>query len=228
LSGRDGPRFRFYGRRHGKRLSPRQLSLIEDLLPDLAPLTDGTRLVDLPAGRPLWLEIGFGGGEHLLAQAAARPDALLIGCEPFIEGVAKALGGIADGGLDNVLVHADDARPLLEALPAGVLSRVFLLFPDPWPKRRHHKRRFVSPENLDRLARAMAPGATLRVATDHMEYGRWILAEALAHAGFEWTAERADDWRRPPGDHVTTRYEAKLLTGHRPVFLEFRRTAVGI
>lgn len=219
----DRPTFRFYGRRHGKRLSPRQLALLDEVLPRLAPVVDGDRLVELPPHRVLWLEIGFGGGEHLLAQAAAHPEKLLVGCEPFVEGVAKALSGIVDRGLDNVLIHAEDARPLLELLPRAAVERVFVLFPDPWPKRRHHKRRFVSRDNLDRLARVMAPGAILRVATDHMDYARWILAETLAHPAFEWTAETADDWRRPPPDHVTTRYEAKLLAGSRPLFFEFRR-----
>lgn len=218
MAASDGPPYRFYGRRRGKRLSPRQESLVETLLPKLSPAPES-----LPAG-PVWLEIGSGGGEHLVARAAARPDITLIGCEPFLEGVAKTLGAIEDEGLDNVRLHADDVRPLLDAMPDGCIDRCFILFPDPWPKLRHHKRRIVSRENLDSLARVMKPDAELRIATDHMDYARWILRHLLDHPAFNWPAERADDWRLPPDDHVRTRYESKALAkGDRPVYFRFRR-----
>jgi len=215
-----GPPFRFYGRRHGKKASPRQIGLIENLLPRLAPDP-----ASLPEG-PLWLEIGCGGGEHLCAQARANPDVTLLGCEPFLEGVAKTLTTIEEEGIGNILMHGDDARPLLEALPEACFDRGFILFPDPWPKTRHNKRRFVSRENLDRLARVLKPGAPLRIGTDHMDYARWILAHLLAHDSFDWTAERADDWRIAPADHFETRYERKARNkGDKPVFFEFVRRA---
>lgn len=213
-----GPPFRFYGRRRGKPPSPRQQRLLDELLPRLTPDPG-----NLPDG-PLWLEIGSGGGEHLTAQAARNPDITLIGCEPFLEGAAKTLSVIETDGLDNIRLHADDARPFLEGMPAHCIDRAFILFPDPWPKLRHHKRRIVSNENLDRLARIIKPGAPLRIATDHMDYARWILSHMLAHPGLEWTAERADDWRLPPADHVETRYERKARDkGDLPLFFDFRR-----
>lgn len=213
--------YRFYGRRQGKKRSERQQHLLDDLLPRLA--VDAASVGS--ESRPVWLEIGFGGAEHLLGQARANPDILLIGCEPFLEGVAKALDGIEGEGLRNVRLHAEDVRPLLDSLPDRLLDRVFILFPDPWPKTRHHKRRLVSTATLDKLARLMRDGARLRIATDHMDYARWILFRGLRHPAFEWTAERVADWLDVPSDHVTTRYQSKLLAGSRPVFLEFRRRA---
>lgn len=213
--------YRFYGRRQGKKRSERQQHLLDDLLPRVS--VDPERVGS--ESRPVWLEIGFGGAEHLLGQARANPDILLIGCEPFLEGVAKALDGIEGEGLGNVRLHAEDVRPLLDSLPDRLLDRVFILFPDPWPKTRHHKRRLVSTATLDKLARLMRDGARLRIATDHMDYARWILFRGLRHPAFEWTAERVADWLDVPPDHVTTRYQSKLLAGSRPVFLEFRRRA---
>jgi tRNA (guanine-N7-)-methyltransferase len=213
--------YRFYGRRQGKKRSERQQHLLDDLLPRVA--VDAASVGS--ESRPVWLEIGFGGAEHLLGQARANPDILLIGCEPFLEGVAKALDGIEGEGLRNVRLHAEDVRPLLDSLPDRLLDRVFILFPDPWPKTRHHKRRLVSTATLDKLARLMRDGARLRIATDHMDYARWILFRGLRHPAFEWTAERVADWLDVPSDHVTTRYQSKLLAGSRPVFLEFRRRA---
>lgn len=215
-----GPPFRFYGRRHGKKASPRQIGLIENVLPRITPDPS-----DLP-GRPLWLEIGSGGGEHVVAQARANPDITIIACEPFLEGVAKTLTAVEEQAIGNLLLHGDDARPFLEALPEDCIDRCFILFPDPWPKTRHNKRRFIGPENLDRLARIMKPGARLRVGTDHMDYARWILAHVLAHPAFLWTAQKADDWRRAPADHVETRYERKARDkGDTPLFFEFVRRA---
>lgn len=213
--------YRFYGRRQGKKRSERQQHLLDDLLPRVA--VDAASVGS--ESRPVWLEIGFGGAEHLLGQARANPDILLIGCEPFLEGVAKALDGIEGEGLRNVRLHAEDVRPLLDSLSDRLLDRVFILFPDPWPKTRHHKRRLVSTATLDKLARLMRDGARLRIATDHMDYARWILFRGLRHPAFEWTAERVADWLDVPSDHVTTRYQSKLLAGSRPVFLEFRRRA---
>jgi len=174
--------------------------------------------------RELWLEIGFGAGEHLAAQAAAHPDIGFIGAEVFENGVVKLLAAVREGGLENVRVLVDDARLLLAALPDRSLGRVFILFPDPWPKLRHHKRRMVSPATLDQLARLMRDGAELRLATDDVGYLRWMLELAPVHPAFEWTARGPADWRRRPPDWPGTRYERKaILAGRQPCFLSLVR-----
>jgi tRNA (guanine-N7-)-methyltransferase len=218
-----------YGRRHGKRLRPGQRRLLEELLPRLAipgvdPAANPARArLDRAAlfadARPLWLEIGFGAGEHLAAQAAAHPDIGLVGCEPFVNGVAAALAKVAAAGLANVRLHPGDARDLIEVLPEGAVERVFLLYPDPWPKARHHRRRFASAENLAALRRAMAPGAELRLATDVADYVEHALAAAAAAPG--WRArEEPGPWPGWPG----TRYEAKALReGRRSRYLTLLR-----
>ncbi|MEM9782423.1 MAG: tRNA (guanine(46)-N(7))-methyltransferase TrmB [Pseudomonadota bacterium] len=228
----------FYGRRHGKRMSGRQKDLLETRLAALSPGAvtraenperNPLELAGLCGGRDrLWLEIGFGGGEHMIAQAEANPEATLIGCEPFVNGVAKLLAAIdsahGGSGLPNLCLHAGDARDVMEVMPAASVDRVFLLYPDPWPKRRHHKRRFVNAENLDQLARLMAPGAHLRVATDIEDYVRHTLVETRRDGRFRWLAERAADWRTPWPDWPGTRYEAKALReGRRPHYLTFAR-----
>ena len=231
----DGAPWRnFYGRRHGKKLRAGQAALVEHRLAGLAPPGIGRdenparRALDLAAlypGRAVWLEIGFGGGEHMLAQAAANPQVQIIGAEPFINGVAKLLAAIARTGVGNVSVTDRDAREVMDVLPAGSIGRVFLLYPDPWPKSRHHKRRFVNPAQLDQLARVMAAGAELRIATDIEDYVRHSLEHLARDPRFEWTAERPDDWRRPWPGWPGTRYEAKALReGRRPNYLTFRRT----
>lgn len=230
--GREQPTRRrlLYGRRVGRPLSGLRRRLMDELLPRLGvdvavpPGTlDPRRLFPQPMDA-VWLEVGFGNGAHLAAQAEAHPRIGLIGCEPFVNGVAAALRRIEAGGLANVRILPDDARGLLDALADGSLARVFVLFPDPWPKARHAKRRFISAPVLDQLARVMAPGAELRVASDDRGYVRWALAQALAHPGFAWTAERAADWRERPVDQPPTRYEEKARArGIRPVFLTFRR-----
>ncbi len=188
--------------------------------PDRLPLD----IDALFGGRELWLEVGFGGGEHLVHQAAANPDVGLIGCEPYINGVAMLLAKIRDAGVDNLRVHPGDARDLFDVLPEASLSRVFLLYPDPWPKKRHHRRRFVTQEHLEPLARVMTPGAILRVATDIPDYVRQTLQE-VPKAGFDWLAEGPRDWREPWGDWLSTRYEQKALReGRVPHYLTFRKT----
>ena len=172
----------------------------------------------------VWLEIGFGGGEHLAALAARLPDYGFIGCEVFENGVVKLLAEVERLGLANLRLLIDDARPLVGALAEACLDRVFILFPDPWPKLRHHKRRLVSTATLDALARAMADGAELRLATDDVDYLRWMLERATAHDAFEWLARRPQDWHERPPDWPLTRYEQKALdAGRRPAFLRFRR-----
>lgn len=227
-------RRKVYGRRKGKALRASQKRLIEEVLPRLlvpgvmAEGEPGRRAVDPHAvfGRdgPLWLEIGFGGGEHLAAQAAANPDVSLVGCEPFVNGVAMALMRIEAQALGNVRIHPSDARDLIELLPAQSLSRVFLLYPDPWPKARHVGRRFFNPGNLAMLYRAMRPGAELRLATDIPEYVEHSLAVAEAAPGFSLEPPVTADWSAPWADWPGTRYEAKALrAGRRPHYLTFLR-----
>lgn len=218
---------RFYGRRRGKRLRPGRRALIEDLLPRLrVPPGDGP--LD-PAGlfdgekSAYWMEIGFGAGEHLADQAQAHPDVGFIGCEPFVNGVATLLAQITERSLDNIRLHDDDARRLLPRLAPGSIDRVYLLYSDPWPKKRHWNRRFVQPDTLDQLARILAPGGLFRFATDHMGHARWALDLAANHPEFEWTARTAADWRTRWADGYPTRYEEKGLAGPHRVYLEFRR-----
>ena len=183
---------------------------------------------DADAGiRETWLEIGFGGGEHLLWQAAAHPEAGIIGAEPYVSGVAKLLSKLAQAGAGkNIRIYMEDARDILESLPDATLARVFVLFPDPWPKKRHHKRRFIQTEMLDELARVMRPGAELRFATDENGYLVWALERLMAHPAFAWGAETSSDWRQRPLDWPQTRYEAKALKDRRIcTYLKFLRRA---
>ena len=175
--------------------------------------------------REVWLEIGFGGGEHLAALAELHPDVGFIGAEPFINGVAKLLLAIDERKLGNIRIFDDDARLLLERLENAAIGRVFILYPDPWPKRRHEKRRLLNAEFLGELYRIMKPGAELRLASDSADYVAWSLRNLMSHAGFEWMAEGPSDWRCPPLDWTRTRYETKALAGGgRPVYLRFRKS----
>jgi len=222
----------FYGRFKGKPLKPSQEAYLDEDLEALSPgpvgwdVNPGRRPLDLAAlfgGREVWLEVGFGGGEHMVHQAARAPEAGLIGCEPFINGVAMLLGKIRAAEVDNIRVHPGDVRDLFDVLPDASIARAFLLYPDPWPKARHHRRRFVTPEHLGPLARVLKPGAEFRVATDIPDYVRQTLEQVPRH-GFEWLAERPRDWRRPWDDWTSTRYEQKALReGRVPHYLSFRR-----
>ena len=215
----------FYGRTRGKTLRPLQKERLEGVLPTLV-LPGVTReenpdravLEGLP--QPLWLEIGFGGGEHLVHMAKAYPAVTILGAEPFVNGIAQFLGKLEAAGVGNVRVHPGDARDLLEVLPEGCLGKAFLNYPDPWPKARHHRRRFVTAEPLGLLARAMAQGAELRVATDIEDYVRQTLEEVPA-AGFALEAgPTGEAW----GDWLSTRYEQKALReGRHPHYMTFRR-----
>jgi tRNA (guanine-N7-)-methyltransferase len=218
-----------YGRRHGHRLRPGRRRLLEDLLPSLrvpAPENDRIDPAGLFAGRPerIWLEIGFGGGEHLVAQAAAHPEVGLIGCEPYVAGVARALSLVQVQALRNVRLFTDDARLLMRALPDACLERIFVLFPDPWPKTRHHKRRIVNPGTAAEFARLLAPGGELRLATDDMGYARAMLLALRGRRELRWQARRPQDWRTRPSDWPPTRYEQKALAAARAcVYLRFLR-----
>jgi tRNA (guanine-N7-)-methyltransferase len=217
----------FFGRRKGPALRPHQAQLLQTLLPQLSlDLNQPFKPEEVFSWRPktLCLEIGFGGGEHLLAQAQTAPEVGFIGCEPFTNGMAKALAAISATGISNVRLHFGDAVELLAWLPADSLARIDLLYPDPWPKRRHWKRRFVQPVRIAEFARILRPGGEFRFASDWPPYVAWTLALISRSEAFEWTAERPADWRSPWPGYQRTRYEAKAIReGRRPCYLTFRR-----
>lgn len=220
----------FYGRFKGKTLRKTQ---IENLDSDLDALSPGAvsweenperiplNTSEMFDDKPIWLEIGFGGGEHLVHQAVQNPDVGIIGCEPFINGVAMLLGKIRESGAENIKVYPGDARNMFDVLPQASVERAFLLYPDPWPKKRHHRRRFVTDEHIAPLVKVLKPGAIFRVATDIEDYVRQTLQVVPSH-GFEWLAETPEDWRNPWSDWISTRYEQKALReGRTPHYLTF-------
>jgi tRNA (guanine-N7-)-methyltransferase len=218
------PPLRTFGRIKSRTLKPRQAGLMDTLLPRLTlPLTPFDPRSLAPEADEVWLEVGFGAGEHLAGQAERHPQVLLLGAEPFVNGQAAALAHIDQAALTNVRLHPGDARALMARLPDACLSRLFVLFPDPWPKTRHKKRRLVSPEFIADAARLLRSGGRLRMATDWADYADWTLRHFAGAPAFRWTAERADDWRAPPADHVPTRYQAKRLGDCEPIWLEFER-----
>jgi tRNA (guanine-N7-)-methyltransferase len=218
-----------WGRRKGKPLSPRRQQLVARRLPELSVDVDRPAPADLASMfsvpvSTFRLEIGFGGGEHLIGEALADPSIGYFGVEPFENGLAKAVAAIDEGEVANVRLFGGDATLLLDWLPAASLDRVDILYPDPWPKRRHWKRRFINPANLDRLARTISGGGLLRIATDVAAYADWTLQRLAERDDFVWTAERADDWRTPFPGWRSTRYEQKALAaGRAPAYLTFRR-----
>jgi tRNA (guanine-N7-)-methyltransferase len=219
----------FFGRRKGHKLRPHQVELVDHLLPKLAidiALPAPPRLAELFAADvgDINLEIGFGGGEHLLAEARAHGDAGFIGCEPYLNGLAKILARLEDEPADNLRLYAGDAAELLAWLPPASLQRIDLIHPDPWPKRRHWKRRFVQDATVAAMARVLKPGGTFRFATDWPDYAAWTLQHLIRSSDFEWTAERADDWRLPWAGFTSTRYEQKAKReGRMPCYLVFQR-----
>lgn len=209
----------FFGRRKGHKLRERQAALFQTLLPRLAidlqkPPSALKTLFAVPVDE-IQLEIGFGGGENMIAQAQARPRSGFIGAEPFVNGMAKALAAIESLDLKNVRLHFDDAIALLAWLPDASLDRIDLIHPDPWPKRRHWKRRFVQDATIAQFARILRRGCELRFATDSADYAAWALQHFLRSADLEWTARRADDWRTPWPDFTRTRYNAKAARAER-------------
>ena len=219
----------FFGRRKGHALRPRQAALFDALLPKIAldltkPAPADLRTLFAAPLEHVRLEIGFGGAEHLIAQAKANPQSGFIASDAFVNAAAKALVAIDDGKLANIRLHFGDASALIDWLPAAAFTRIDLLYPDPWPKRRHWKRRFIQDDNLRRLARILAPGGELRFATDIADYAAYTLARVLRSPDFEWTAQRADDWRKPWPDFAGTRYEAKAKReGRTPNYFIFRK-----
>lgn len=243
----------FYGRRHGRPLRPRLQALVESLLPKLRIDLDPGPGKDLelgtlfqtpqdggagPAADPqivsqteftpkteFWLEIGFGGGEHLAWQAAHHPDVGFVGAEYFFNGIASLLRHIDDRRLENLRIYDGDVRDFLPRLTAGSLNRIFILFPDPWPKSRHNKRRLIQDDTLGELVRVLADGGELRLATDDPDYLCWMLEHLIHREDLLWTAEQAQDWRERPADWPETRYERKAIeAGRKPAYLTFRRS----
>ncbi len=224
---KDIPR-RFYGRRAGHKLHARQAALVESLLPELRIDSD-QQIKDLPGLFPndvneVWLEIGFGAGEHLLWQARENPETGFLASEPYINGVAKVLAAIDRDGIGNIRLYDDDVHHLFDGLADCSLSRVFILFPDPWPKKRHNKRRIISDFLIAHLARIMRPGAELRFASDIPDYVDWTLRLMQKNPAFVWTARTPADWRRRPPNWPETRYEKKAFeAGRTASYLSFRR-----
>ncbi len=220
----------FFGRRKGHPLRPQQAALFDALLPRLAldlqhPAPAAMTSLFPATVEAIRLEIGFGGGEHLVAEAEREPHTGFIGCEPFVNGMAKALAAIETRKLGNIRLHFGDATVLLPWLPDASVARVDLIYPDPWPKRRHWKRRFIQHGSLGELARVLRTGGEFRFASDSADYAAWTLRHVLASKDFAWTAERADDWRLPWPGFTSTRYEAKAKrAGRAPSYFIFRRT----
>lgn len=218
----------FFGRRKGKPLSPRQTALLQDLLPKLRldPTTELADAKQLFANNPnqLWLEIGFGGAEHMIEQARNNPDIGIIGCEPFINGMVKALSFIRDHAIDSIRLYDEDAAHILDWLPPASIDRIFLLYPDPWHKKRHWKRRFISNQNLERISRVLKPGGIFRFASDIDSYVEWCLEHIKDCKELEDISPRPEDRLKPWSDWQRTRYEKKALReGRKPRYLTYRR-----
>jgi len=220
----------FYGRFKGKALSAKQSKTLRDDFTKYSiknisweenPQRKPLNLTEIFAKKNIWLEIGFGGGEHLIHQAKLNPDIAIIGCEPYINGLAKLLGKLSDQSCNNIRLYDGDVRNIFDVLPQSSIDKVFLLYPDPWPKKKHHRRRFVTQEFLKPLHKSMKAGSKFRIATDIKDYVRQTLEEA-PKAGFKWLAEDASDWRSPWCDWIPTRYELKALKeGRVPYYLTF-------
>ena len=225
----DGIGQRWHGRRTGRKLTAARQRLMMDLLPSLrldpyANLAADAALFPKPVD-DIWMEIGFGSGEHLVAKAARHPNIGFIGCEPYVNGVATLLAKVNEQALTNVRIYDNDVRQLIPVMATACLGRLYLLFSDPWPKVRHHGRRITVASNLDQFARLLRPGAEFRFATDQAEFAVWTLERVLRDRRFSWMARAADDWRLAPEDWVETRYEQKARArGLKPVYLNFLRT----
>ncbi|MEX0347600.1 MAG: tRNA (guanosine(46)-N(7))-methyltransferase TrmB [Rhizobiaceae bacterium] len=219
----------FFGRRKGKPLRANQAAALERCLSALAidlstPAPKNVCSLFSSPVREVRLEIGFGGGEHLLHQIEKWPQTGFVGVEPFVNGMAKLCAALGNELPGNLRLYDDDATGVLDWLPENSISGLDLLYPDPWPKKKHWKRRFVSQPNLDRFARIMKSGADFRFASDIDTYVNWTLLHCRYHPSFEWLADTAADWNEPFNGWPGTRYEAKALReGRRPAYLTFRR-----
>ncbi len=218
----DPNRPRMYGRAKGKTLRARQQEQMENVYPGIKH--DPAAQFDRQGFETVWLELGFGGAEHLIWQAEHNPQTMVIGAEPFLNGVAKAVSSVVDQDLSNVRLYQGDGREVMDALPDGSLDRMFVLFPDPWPKARHNKRRIITPEFLREVHRLLKPGCEFRFGSDIIDYVDWTLTRVKSHGGFEWSPERKEDWRVRPDDWPQTRYEAKAIReGRSGHFFRFIR-----
>lgn len=207
-----------FGRRQGRKLNATKVRLLEELLPRFKL----GNLTDLP--QPLWMEIGFGGGEHLHQLAKNHPEVTIIGAEPYLHGISSLLKHIEDEPVENIRIVPDDIRPVMQALPAGSVQRVYLLFPDPWRKTKHYKRRIFNHKFLDEVARLLPKDGILQLATDHRDYSVWILEHIQQRQDFKWVSESFKDWHEPPTEWVSTRYELKAKQqGREPVYLKLIR-----
>ena len=223
----------WYGRRRGHKLRQNRQELIDNLLPKLKIELPQSEILNLESVftnsvREVWLEIGFGGGEHLAKQARLHPDIGFIGCEPYLNGVASHLSMIEQYKLSNIRIFDDDARKLFRVLPNASFDRIYALYSDPWPKKRHHRRRFISVETVNALIRIMKNGAQLRLASDHMGYVSWMLEHLSRQPELEWQARSKHDWEKPPSDWVQTRYGEKAkIKGISSAYLCFYRQQRG-
>ncbi len=223
------PEIKFYGRRKGKKIRPYRQSLMDDLLPKITAKfepefasTDPNSFFDKKY-KEIWLEIGFGNGEHMAEQARQNPDIGIIGCEPFLNGVSNLLTQIDQQNIENIRIWPDDARVLIDALQTDSINKVFVLHPDPWPKKRHRWRRFIQTETLNMFSRIMNKDSILRMASDDPDLAEWMLTKAWQNDNFEWMAECQSDWKVRPDDWFETRYEKKGYTENRPPFyLQFK------
>lgn len=218
-----------HGRTFTKGMSQRQFDLLEHFLPKVALDIDTLKTKDISslfndAKKQTWMEVGFGGGEHIARQARQNPDIGFIACEPFQNGVAKLLTEMDTDNIKNIKVHNDDARTILDHLPTASIDKMFLLYPDPWHKSKHHKRRFICPENLTQIARVLKKEAIFFVASDIPDYVSWTLRHLQIDDNFEWLAKHDQDWLSPPSDWVATRYERKAkMAGRKSAYMFFRR-----
>jgi len=211
---------RSFGRRKGRRLRTHASELVEGLLPTIQLTLPLTQKIEDGS----WLEIGFGGGEHLAHIAGLYPNVPMIGCEPYLNGISGLLKHIEERDTKNIRIYNDDVRELLSAFPDACLARAYILYPDPWPKARHHKRRLIQKPLLDMLARVMKPGAELRIATDWDDYATWILEQLLPHPAFIWQADKATDWNQPWEEWIPRRYEQKARReGRTTSYMRFIR-----
>ena len=216
---------RSFGRKQGRAPKGIRQNAMESLMPyyainlDIEKIGDISELFD-KSYNSYAVEIGFGAGEHLYHQAKLNPDCGFIGCEPFLNGIANLMTQLQEEPLDNLRIWQEDARLLLEKLPENSINKAFILFPDPWPKLRHHKRRLVKHDLLDQLSHIMPSGSLLRMATDHHGYASWMLAQILSHSKFEWSANSQKDWQQAPSDWISTRYQQKALASDITTYID--------
>ncbi len=217
-----------FGRRGGRPLKSRGAELFNTLLPNISIGDDLSNiLIEANKYDQIWLEIGFGGGEHIAHRAKQNPNILFIGCEVYIQGIASLLAEIEDNNIQNIRIYNDDARLLMEKLPKEFLNRVFILFPDPWPKIRHHKRRIINNEFLKVVSELLKENGQINIATDHMGYAEWIMVYMSRCKDLLWIADNQSDWQNAPENHIVTRYQQKNKANSvRPVFLNFRKNNI--